>query len=454
MTNFRIFTALARLSLPMMLSRFLNVGTNWFGLLMIARLGEDALATTTLITAVFTPVQIGCWSIFVAVSVISARSIVKKQYAYCAALLRQATLLAPIIALPMVILLYYVAPLLSLVGQPAHLIPPCSDYLKIIALSLIPSLFCINAQQFLYGIGKPRLALLFSTLTSITILTLTYLFIHGSYGFPNLGINALALANVIAYSTTFVAIVLFFYFSPLLKAFPLWQKPKSREKKIRQKILKIGLPITGQACAELGALSFAVFMMGHFGPHALAAQQIVTQCSIIAMLIPLGIAHSVSIFVSQAKGQGYLPHQLRTAGYIGTAMALALMLKISFIYLFYHQHLLKLYTNQPLADEIGQLAQLFFIINAFTLLANCIRTVMAGFLRGLYETKFTMLNSIFCYWGIALPIGALLAFSIGIGPLGLRYAMLGALLIGSWLLFKRFLLLTQYPHQQHASSIK
>ncbi|ODN43156.1 MATE family efflux transporter [Piscirickettsia litoralis] len=432
----------------MMLSRFLNVGTNWFGLLMIARLGEDALATTTLITALFTPIQIGCWSVFLAVGVISARSMVRKQYNYCAAVLRQAVILGPIIALPMIALLYCAEPLLKLAGQPAHLISPCSDYLQIIALSLLPSLFCINAQQFLYGIGKPRLALTFSALTSVNILTLTYLFIHGNYGLPELGINALAVANVIAYSVTFLLILLFFYYSPALKKFSVWQKPKAREKKIRKKILKVGLPITGQSCAELGALSLAVFMMGSFGPQALAAQQIVTQCSIIAMLIPLGIAHSVSIFVSQAKGQGHSIQQLRAAGYIGMAMAFALMLIISFIYLFHNEHLLRLYTDEPLSEEIYQLASAFFIINAFTLLANCIRTVMAGFLRGLYETKFTMFNSFLCYWGIALPTGIALAFIFTIGPLGLRYAMLIALIIASLLLIRRFLALTQHHNKK------
>ena len=45
--------------------------------------------------------------------------------------------------------------------------------------------------------------------------------------------------------------------------------------------------------------------------------------------------------------------------------------------------------------------------------------VGAGMLRGLQDTKVPMLFALVGYWGISLPVGALLAFKLGFGSIGI-----------------------------------
>jgi len=57
-----------------------------------------------------------------------------------------------------------------------------------------------------------------------------------------------------------------------------------------QKHFSLGFPIGIQFGAELAAMTVATYFMGYFGVIALAASQIVSQYSLIVVMVTLGLS--------------------------------------------------------------------------------------------------------------------------------------------------------------------
>jgi MATE family multidrug resistance protein len=80
----------------------------------------------------------------------------------------------------------------------------------------------------------------------------------------------------------------------------------------------------------------------------------------------------------------------------------------------------------------------FFPIVAILLLTECIRLIANGALRGLKDSNFQMMLSIFGFWLIAFPTAYLLAFKFGFGSVGIWWGIIIGLFITGILLVVRF----------------
>ena len=78
-------------------------------------------------------------------------------------------------------------------------------------------------------------------------------------------------------------------------------------------------------------------------------------------------------------------------------------------------------------------------------LADGVQAVAAGALRGLKDTAVPMLLMGFGYWVAGLPIGLLLAFPGGLGPLGLWIGLAVGLFLVAGLMLRRWMRLSARP---------
>ncbi len=85
-----------------------------------------------------------------------------------------------------------------------------------------------------------------------------------------------------------------------------------------------------------------------------------------------------------------------------------------------------------------QLAVDFLFVAAFFQIFECIRIALFGALRALKDTHFTLLTSILCFWGVALPLGYCLAMYFHLGGIGIWYGMVIGGIISVLLLRWRF----------------
>ena len=77
------------------------------------------------------------------------------------------------------------------------------------------------------------------------------------------------------------------------------------------------------------------------------------------------------------------------------------------------------------------------------MLFDGLQACAAGALRGLKDTRTTMLICVFAYWVVALPVGHSLGFRFGFGPPGLWWGLIAGLAVAAAGLNARFYLRTK-----------
>lgn len=73
--------------------------------------------------------------------------------------------------------------------------------------------------------------------------------------------------------------------------------------------------------------------------------------------------------------------------------------------------------------ELVHLATQLLAVAAVFQLFEAMRIALFGALRALKDTRFTLFISVISFWGIALPVGYLLATRMGFGGSGLWWGM-------------------------------
>jgi MATE family multidrug resistance protein len=202
-------------------------------------------------------------------------------------------------------------------------------------------------------------------------------------------------------------------------------------------ILRIGLPIAGMFCIEVGFFTVMALIMGRLGSKELAANQIVQQfIGFFTVIISFTYAQAVSIRVANAFGRRDLS-STNNSTYAGLVIACSLMLIVACCYWFIPHLLISIDLN-PYSKanfSITQLAAEFMVVAGFVQIFESARIVLFGSLRGLGETRFSLLTSLIIFWLIAFPIGLLLTFVLHFDGIGMWIGMAVGTLVGAVLLF-------------------
>jgi len=83
--------------------------------------------------------------------------------------------------------------------------------------------------------------------------------------------------------------------------------------------------------------------------------------------------------------------------------------------------------DAPANAEVVVLALTYLGFAALFLMTDSLQVVIAGMLRGLFDTRVPMWIAAFGYWILGLPLGALLAFHFGFAGTGLWTGIVSSL---------------------------
>ena len=179
--------------------------------------------------------------------------------------------------------------------------------------------------------------------------------------------------------------------------------------------------------------------MGLIGPQALAAHAIAVQIAAMSFMVPLGIGQAATVRVGLAFGAGDRG-AISRAGWSAFALATAFMASMSLLMITSPQSLIGLFldTADPANMPIVTLAISFLSFAALFQIADGAQAVGAGLLRGLHDGHVPMLYALLGYWGIGLPLGALLAFKFGFGGIGIWIGLAAGLATVASLMIRRW----------------
>jgi MATE family multidrug resistance protein len=194
-----------------------------------------------------------------------------------------------------------------------------------------------------------------------------------------------------------------------------------------RKLLRIGLPAAGQMAVEIGVFAVVTVLVGRLNAKSLAGHQIALSTVSTTFMIPLGISSAAAVRVGHRLGRGDLCGAARS-GWMALALGAAVMSAAAVTLLVAPQWIARLFTPQA---EVIAVAVTLLRIAAFFQLFDGLQVVATGALRGAGDTRTPMVWHFAGYWMVGLPFGVWLCFAKRWGAAGLWTGLsLGLILIG------------------------
>ena len=203
-------------------------------------------------------------------------------------------------------------------------------------------------------------------------------------------------------------------------------------------LLALGLPIGFTWLMEGGLFVATALVIGRLGEVPAAAHQIAINVASLCFMVPMALAEATTVRVGHAMGRGD-GDGLRRAAYAGFALVMVTQLATGATLLFGNEAIAALYTGD--AAVIALAAALLLLAAAFQF-PDGVQVLSIGALRGLKDTRMPMLIAAFAYWGIGMPLGAVLGLGLGVpaqGPVGMWIGLIAGLTVAAVLLSLRFL---------------
>ncbi|WP_052101558.1 MATE family efflux transporter [Novilysobacter arseniciresistens] len=351
------------------------------------------------------------------------------------ALFRQALWLAVVLGVLLFGFMTAAAHALGPMGIAPAIVPGATDFIHGIRWG-VPALTLYLCMRYLTDglhFTLPTMVLGFGGL--LVLLPIGYVLTYGALGFPEMGAGGPGVASAVMMWAQAAAFALYLRRSRRFAGLRLFARFDLPHWPTIRGLLATGLPIGVTVAMEGGLFITTALLIGRLGEVPAAAHQIAINVASLCFMIPMGLAEATTVRVGHALGRGDVDGVRRAAraGYVivlatQTVSALALLLGNDWIVGFY--------TDDAVVAALA--ASLLLYAAAFQF-PDGVQVLSAGALRGLGDTRVPMLLAGLAYWGVGMPLGAVLGlgvggFTTGWGPRGMWLGLIAGLLVAAVLL--------------------
>jgi multidrug resistance protein, MATE family len=433
--------ALLSLAIPVVLSELGWMTMTIVDLIMVGRLGPDAIGGVGLGNAIYYAPSLFGIGLLLGLDTLVSQSWGAGRFDDCHRSLAQAIYIA--VAFTPVLMLFILAAQVIFTGRGVD--PTVAvltrSYVGILNWGTFPLLVYGGFRRYLQGVGRVRPVTFALVSANLVNVAGNWIFIYGHFGFPALGVAGSALSTV--FSRVYMAAVLVYAAWAHEKdrghaLFEHWPRPDWT--RIRA-LLNLGLPAASQVVLEVAAFGAVTVMAAHLTPIALATHEIVLSVAAYTYMVPLGISAAAAVAVGHAIGAGN-PARARRAGLLAIAIGAGFMALMAVLLIVIPKPIISIWTSDARVLSLG--AHILAIVAGFQIFDG-IQTVSTGALRGLGETRFPMLMNFAGYWILGLPFGALLCFRLKWGLAGLWTGLTISLILIALVLIARWMADSRKP---------
>ena len=339
-------------------------------------------------------------------------------------------------------------PFMYKMNQPSDVVDLAIPYLNIISLSIIPLVVFEALKRFSDGLSRTKYPMYATVLANIINITINYLLIFGSFGFPKLGVVGAGLGTLISRIIMVFFLWIIFIKKEKFKLYVFDLKFKVIDSKIFKKIINIGFPSALQMLFEVGMFTAAIWISGVLGKNFQAANQIAFNLSAMTFMVGVGLSVAAMIRVGNQKGlSDYV--SLRRIAF--SVFILTLLIEIVFagMFLLLRDWLPTLYldTNNIAKtienSEVILIASELLIIVALFQIFDGLQVAILGALKGMQDVKIPTLITFIAYWIIGFPICFYLGLYTSLKSSGIWIGLSIGLISASIMLYLRFNYLTK-----------
>jgi len=316
-------------------------------------------------------------------------------------------------------------PLLILFGLEADVVHEGASYLRIQFVGSIAMSFWMMTEMIMYGSGDGVTPMKISVIARLVHLVLDPFLIFGWWIFPHLGVSGAALANIFAHSTG-TALGLWALFSGRTRL-RITLKKFRLDLNIIWRIVKIGIPASISGIQRsIGNLALMWFLVP-FGTMAIAAHTLCQRIEMIFFMLSFGLGMAAGVLVGQNLGARQ-PERAEKSGWLAAGLVTIIMVVGSVTLLLWTDSIVHIFTQEPGLEEI---VSTFLRIAAVGYLVIGFTSVMMQSISGAGDTLPPMVISLSMVWLLQLPLAFLLPRITNMGVLGVRWAIVVALVAGA-----------------------
>lgn len=430
-----------RLAGPLALANMLQMAVYAIDVIFVARLGQEALAASSLAVTLFSVLMWGFTGITGAAAPLIAAELGRKAHAVreVRRTMRMGLWLAAICGVIGMAICHFAEDILLATGQAPRIAMRAGHFMDILLWMCVPMIAANVLRIFVSTMGRPVFATVITALAIGVNALGNYALVFGHLGAPALGLEGSAIASVITSVITMLAYLVAIATDRRMRRYHIlgnfWRAEWTR---LRQ-MIAIGTPIALTIVAEGGLFGGAAFLMGRIGEAQLAGHAIALQVAAFAFQVPLGIAQASTIRVGYHFGAG-------DAGGIGRAGSASLISAMLFmavpaaVMLLFPRLVLSAYVDvrDPANAVMVAFAVQYLAIAAAFQLFDGIQCVAAGALRGLQDTRVPMVVAISGYWLGGFVTAVVLGFFTPLQGVGIWIGLAVGLVIVSALLLWRW----------------
>lgn len=404
-----------RLAVPVIIAQVGQFSVQIVDTVMVGNLGSAIpLAAISFAYSLSVPILFFGTGVAMGLTPLVGRGFARNDQGRMASLFQNSLLLSILTAAMMALMLCGALLVMDHLGQDPEILPIARQYLYYQIASALPMMLFASSKQFLEGIGNTRDTMNISIAGNVLNVGLNFALIYGWWIFPEMGAVG---AGASTFISRVVMVLLFVWLfnsrAGLVKYTKLFSWQGFSLFRLRR-LINIGVPIAMQLFIELAAMSMMAVVIGIFGAAPLAAHQIAVNLPSLSFMVVAGLGAATTIKVSQDYG-------LRIYDSIRMTMNASVHLIVLFtifssgVVILFGRPIASLFSPEA---EVVDIATYLLLLGGAFMVIDGVQGVILGALRGLTEVKKPMYYAIVVYIVIAVPVGYLCSFVLGLGAAG------------------------------------
>jgi len=427
------------ISLPLTAAYVAEMGMVITDMIIVGRLGSNELAAVGLAGDWFWVLLLIGMGVISIVAVIAAQNFGAGNKQGVIDVGEQGMIAATITAIPVMLCVWYLGPVLGLARQNPDIVLLITDYSRVLAWAVFPALYFVCLRNYVTALLRSA-AIGWITVSALGLnVVLNYTLVYGKFGFPAMGVVGAGTGTTIVNWVMLGALIIHVVKSKHLAEFRPRIIPRHVNRKLLAEIFTLGIPISVTQFLNGAMFTVAAVVVGIIGAATLAAQQIVYSVIYLALTTSAALGDAVRVRVAYGIGRRSVDAS-KLSAHISFLLAGLTTLLAALVLWIIPDTLVGIFLDTSKADneQVLKISIGLSIYAGLFILLDGVLIVVANAIRGLRDTKSPLWISMAGYWGVGLGSGVWLCFPAGYGADGLWWGLTAGVLFSNMLMYWRF----------------
>lgn len=441
-TQGNVFNNLLRLSWPMLVSNTLMILGPTIDMIWVGKLGSESIAGVGVAGIAVQLIMVAMMGLIQGTRAMVARFVGAGDFQKANNVAGQGFVLCVIVAaIVAAIGIFCTEAILGLFGLEAAVVAKGATYMRIQFIGQAAMAFRFMCEGIMQASGDSITPMKQALVYRLFHVAICPFLVFGWWIFPRMEISGAALASVI--SQTLGTLLGLWILLTGRSRIKLTLKNFHLDVDVIWRMVKIGLPALISGVQRNLSHFFLMWFMVPFGTMAVAAHSINQRIEMIVMMPAMAFGAASGVLMGQNLGRAQYERAKKSV-WQAVGIVQVIMLIILIAILIWAEWFVHLFNTDP---ALVQLTSTFLRINAVSFMFMGLMFVLMNSLQGAGDTFPPMAISVVTAWVVMIPLAYFLPKIVGVGMLGVRWAIVSQMVVGA-IAFVIYFLSGRWKHRK------